>query len=87
MGQTVITARAKAEMAIALLKEAILDYLENHPEGVGNADLAGDLNLRSDQDGEHRNFLTYSLLGMLINEQLVEKIGEGRSARYTRASG
>jgi hypothetical protein len=73
MGHTVIPARVKAEMAMALLKEAILDHLEAHPEGIGNADLAENLNLRSDQDGEHRNFLTYSVLGILISERLVQK--------------
>jgi hypothetical protein len=87
MGQTIIPARTKAEMGMALLKEAILDHLEDHPEGVGNVELAGNLNLRSDQDGDHRNFLTYSVLGLLINANLVEKIGEGRSARYTRVTG
>src|SRR4029079_15260321 len=84
VGQTVIPPRMKAEMAMALLKEAILDHLDSHPEGVGNADLADYLNLRSDQDGEHRNFLTYSVLGALISERLVQKIGEGRVARYIR---
>lgn len=84
MGETIIPARAKAEMAMALLKEAILDHLEDHPEGVGNAELAHNLGLRSDKDGDHRNFLTYSVLGLLINDNLVEKTGEGRSARYTR---
>jgi hypothetical protein len=56
MGHTVIQARTKAEMGMALLKEAILDHLEDHPEGVGNAELANHLNLRSDQEGRPPEF-------------------------------
>ncbi len=84
MVRSFISAKYKAEMGLALLKEAILDHLEDYPIGLGNAEIADNLNLRSDHDGGQRNFLTYSALGILIKDGLVEKIGEGRTARYIR---
>lgn len=53
------------------LETAILGLLEAHPEGLGNAEIAKSLGLRSSFRGGHRNYLTHSLLGGLLTRGLV----------------
>jgi hypothetical protein len=77
--------RQKAEKALALMKEAILDYLRPHADGLRNADLANDLGLGSDHEGQQKNYLTYSVLGLLLKEAKVLKHKRGTKTYYTRA--
>jgi len=66
--------------AVRSLKQAILTYLSVHSEGATNAEIAEDLQLRSDFEGNSKDYLSYSLLGLLISESKVrhEKIGSRR---------
>src|SRR5713101_905237 len=43
-----MTPHEKAQQGLLLLKESILELLENHPEGLQNAQIADLLGLRSD---------------------------------------
>lgn len=85
MGHTVIPARAKAEMGLALLKEAILDYLEDQEKGARNSELAAELNLRSDHEGQQSDYLTYSVLGILMQEGQVKKVKQNTRSYYIRS--
>ena len=76
----------KAAMGLALLKEAILDHLEAHAEGLRNADLASDLQLESDHEGHQHDYLTYSILGLLMKERQVEKEKRGAKVYYVRTA-
>jgi hypothetical protein len=58
-----------------LLKEAILITLENHPEGLTNAQIADLLDIRSDYKGGNKDFLSWSVLGLLLNAQRIERKG------------
>src|SRR5262245_57721415 len=58
----------KAERGLSLLKEAIIELLRASPGGLRNTDIAKNLNLESAHAGGHRNFLTYSVLGQLIEQ-------------------
>lgn len=69
-------------MGLALIKEAILDHLEGHRDGLRNADVAHDLGLESDHEGQQRDYLTYSVLGLLLKERRVEKIKRGSRIYY-----
>jgi hypothetical protein len=71
--------------AQALLKEAILDHLEAHSDGLRNGDLAKDLGLESSHDGRQQDYLTYSVLGLLMKEQQIDKVRRGGKAYYVRA--
>ncbi len=82
---TLMLPRQKAEKGLALVKEAILDYLGAYANGVRNADLAHDLGLGSDHEGKQRNYLTYSVLGLLPKEARVLKDRRGAKTYYTRA--
>jgi hypothetical protein len=83
-GQHFIPVKQKATMGLALIKEAMLDHLEAHKEGLRNADLARDLGLDSDHEGQQKDYLTYSILGLLLKECQVDKIKRGARTYYVR---
>ena len=53
------------------IEEAILNLLETHPEGLRNVEIADLLGLRSDFKGGQRNYLTYTILGGLLERGTV----------------
>ena len=85
-GRNFVPAKSKAGMGLALIKEAILDNLEGRRDGPRNADLAHDLGLESDHEGQQRDYLTYSVLGLLLKERRVEKIRRGSGIYYLSTS-
>lgn len=70
----------KAQIGLRLLKEAVLDLVRVNPDGISNSDAASVLGLRSDHRGGSRDYLTYSVLGLLLREGKVHR--EGRSRKY-----
>jgi uncharacterized protein len=82
---TLVLPRQKAEKGLALVKEAILDYLGAYADGLRNADLAHDLGLGSDHEGQQKKYLTYSVSGLLLKEAKVLKNKRGTKTYYTRA--
>ena len=72
-------------MGLAHIKEALLDHLDAHKEGLRNADLARDLGLESDHEGQQKDYLTYSILGLLLKECQVDKLKRGTKTYYVRA--
>ena len=62
----------KAQAGLELLKEAVCDYLAEHPDGRANADIARALELESDFEGRQKNYLSWSVLGLLVNEDKVK---------------
>jgi hypothetical protein len=54
-----------------LLKMAIVEVVEANPDGVKNTELARHLGLESDFNGNQKNYLTYSLLGLLLKENRI----------------
>jgi hypothetical protein len=69
-----------AHEGLKLIKVAILECLQKHPQGIGNSDIAKELKLESDFLGKQKNYLTYSVLGLLLKENkiITEKIENNR---------
>ncbi len=65
----------KAQEGVNLLKQAILETLKTHPEGLRNADIAHILNISSDYLGSNKDYLPWSILGLLLNEKAIERKG------------
>ena len=78
------SAKSKATTGLALIKEAILDYLAGRKHGLRNADIARELGLESDHEGHQKDYLTYSVLGLLLKQHEVEKIRRGSNVYYLR---
>ena len=70
-----MTPHEKAQRGLSLLKEAILEILGNHPEGLQNAQIADLLGIRSDYKGANKDYLSWSVLGLLFNSGQVERQG------------
>src|SRR5262249_41128661 len=58
----------KAQLGLALLKDAILELAKANPKGVTNSDAASALGLRSDYGGGSKDYLSYSVIGLLMRE-------------------
>jgi len=65
----------KAKEGLHLLKEAVMDTLKTHPDGLSNADIAHILDIRSDYQGGNKDYLSWSVIGLLLNENKIERNG------------
>jgi uncharacterized protein len=63
----------RAQLGLQLLKVAVLELVSANPDGVSNSDAASLLGLRSDYRGKQKDYLSYSVLGLLIREGKVER--------------
>lgn len=58
----------RAQLGLQLLKTAILDLAKANTNGITNSDAASLLGLRSDYRGRQKDYLSYSILGLLLRE-------------------
>jgi hypothetical protein len=58
----------KAQLGLELLKDAVFEIARANHDGISNSDAASMLGLRSDYNGKQKDYLSYSLLGLLIRE-------------------
>ncbi len=58
----------KAQMALELLKSAVMELAKANPGGISNSDAAKYLGLQSDYGGGSKDYLSYSVLGILMRE-------------------
>ncbi len=65
----------KAQIGLALLKAAILEFAGANQHGIANADAASLLGLRSDYRGRQKDYLSYSVLGLLLREGKIHRNG------------
>jgi hypothetical protein len=80
-----MTPNEHARTGLEHLKEAILGYLRLNPQGVGNSQIARDLGLESDFQGKQKQYLSWSVIGLLVNEGKVVFEKRGRRAFYKLA--
>ncbi len=64
----------RAQLGLDLIKMAILELTRANPDGITNSDAASLLGLRSDYRGKQKDYLSYSVLGLLIREGKVIRI-------------
>ena len=64
----------KARGGLELIKEAILSELKAHPHGMTNAEIVHQLGLESDFEGQNRNYLSWSILGILRRSGPLERV-------------
>jgi hypothetical protein len=66
----------RAQLGLALLKDAALELTKENPKGITNSDAARELGLRSDYGGGSKDYLSYSLLGLLMREGKLVRDGQ-----------
>lgn len=69
-------ARLLAQEGLRHIEDAMLMLLEAHPQGLRNVEIADALGLRSSIRGGQRNYLTYSVLGGLMERGAVAQDSE-----------
>jgi len=78
-----MTSEQKAQEGLKLLKAAILELLRTHPEGLRNIDIATKLDIRTDREGKQKDYLSWSVLSLLMKEGAVTCRKENRSNWYS----
>lgn len=73
-------AKEKAQLGLTLIKNAVLELAKVNQRGVTNSDVASGLGLRSDYGGGSKDYLSYSLLGLLMRDGLLQR--ESGSKRH-----
>ena len=58
----------KAQMGLELLKSAVMELARANSKGIKNSDAAKYLGLQSDYGGGSKDYLSYSILGILLKE-------------------
>jgi hypothetical protein len=66
--------KEKAQLGLALLKAAVLELAQANPDGVTNSEVARALGVQSEYLGRQKDYLSYSLLGLLMREGRVKRI-------------
>lgn len=66
----------RAQLGLELLKAAVHEMAKANPSGVSNSDVASLLGLRSDYQGKQKDYLSYSVLGLLMREGKIERKDE-----------
>jgi hypothetical protein len=70
--------KEKAQLGLSLLKDAVLELARANVKGISNSDAASLLGLRSDYGGGSKDYLSYSVLGLLMREGKLERDGTSR---------
>lgn len=71
-------AKEKAQLGLELLKSVVLEFARANPKGITNSDVASVLGLRSDYGGGSKDYLSYSILGLLMRDGLLRRDGPSR---------
>ncbi len=70
--------KEKAQLGLTLLKEAVLEFAKANSNGITNSDTASLLGLRSDYGGGSKDYLSYSVIGLLMRDGKLERDGASR---------
>jgi hypothetical protein len=73
-------AREQAQLGLSLLKQAVLELAKANAKGITNSDAASLLGLRSDYGGGSKDYLSYSIIGLLMREGKLAR--DGTSKRH-----
>lgn len=77
--------RDKAHSGVELLKQAVLDLLGASDKALTHAEIVNALDIPSDFEGTGRNYLSWSVLGLLVNAGQVRYRGaRNRRVYYVR---
>jgi uncharacterized protein len=70
-----MTPYERAQKGLSLIRDAILEVLAQNSEGLSNAEVADKLGLRSDYLGKQKDYLSWAILGLLLNDGLIQRNG------------
>jgi uncharacterized protein len=71
----------RSQLGLELLKASVLELAKANPQGILNSDAASLLGLRSDYQGKQKDYLSYSIFGLLMREGKIVRV-EGLRPRH-----
>ncbi len=71
-----MTPREKAKAAVLMLEEAVLELLDANPGGLRHTDIVRQLDIPSDYLGNQKNYLSWSVVGLLMNSGRIQRVGD-----------
>ena len=71
----------RAQLGLQFLKKAVTELVSANREGLTNSEVARALGLRSDYRGRQKDYLSYSILGLLLREGTVSREENSRRHR------
>lgn len=74
----------RAQLGLDLLKSAVYVFAKANPSGITNSDAASLLGLRSDYRGKQKDYLSYSVLGLLLREGKLFRRDDGAPRHIAR---
>lgn len=77
----------RAQLGLEFLKGAVFELAKANPHGVLNSDVASLLGLRSDYQGKQKDYLSYSVLGLLLREGKLRRVESGRPRHVANLPG
>lgn len=72
----------KAKFGRDLIKEAVIQVLESAEHSMTHAEIVRALGIPSDFEGENSNYLSWSILGLLVNEGAIRYSGDRQQRVY-----
>lgn len=72
----------KAQLGLSLLLDAVLELAKANPNGVTNADVCHALGLHSSYNGGSKDYLSWSLLGLLMQEGQIKRDNQKGKGRH-----
>lgn len=66
--------KEKAQVGLSLLKDAVLELAQANTQGITNSETASLLGLRSDYGGGSKDYLSYSIIGLLMREGKLKRL-------------
>jgi hypothetical protein len=74
----------KAQIAVALLKESVFELALVNPDGITNSDAVHSLGLHSDYMGGSKDYLSWSILGLLMRENKLKRVDKKKHQAQVR---
>ncbi|PSO30993.1 GIY-YIG nuclease family protein [Bradyrhizobium sp. MOS002] len=77
----------KAQLGLTLLKGAVLELAQANSKGITNSEACHALGLHSNYGGGSKDYLSWSVLGLLMQEgrlKRMDKLGKGRHVAQVR---
>jgi hypothetical protein len=74
----------KAQIGLELLKASVLELLQANKGGLTNYEVARCLGLQSDYGGGSKNYLSYSVLGLLMREGKIKRLDDRQHIAVVR---
>jgi hypothetical protein len=76
-----VESKQKAQKALSDLKIAVYEFVKAN-EGLDHSKIVKALGLESDFEGKHKNYLSWSILGLLVNEGAIRYESKGPRKAY-----